>query len=298
METLEKLQRRIEISRDLQSIVRTMKTLSAVTVRHCERASHVVRAYDETVDLGLQIVLRDPPIAKMAIKSAEDTAKRGPVGTIVVGSDHGLCGRYNDAVVDAAREDIASYDSDALRLAVVGTRAAGIMEAGRRKPDIVYSAPGSVSGISEITATLLALIDIWQRVDGIGRLRIVHNTQSSENRPRPVAMSLLPISAAFLRHQAQRPWPSRRLPTYTEDRHTLLAQLLRQHVFVRIYRALAEAQASEHAARLSAMQAAERGIRDHLSEMDFLYRQKRQEQITTELLDVVTGSLILEAEDR
>jgi F-type H+-transporting ATPase subunit gamma len=220
------------------------------------------------------------------------------VGTIVVGSDHGLCGRYNDAVVDAAREDIASYDSDALRLAVVGTRAAGIMEAGRRKPDIVYSAPGSVSGISEITATLLALIDIWQRVDGIGRLRIVHNTQSSENRPRPVAMSLLPISAAFLRHQAQRPWPSRRLPTYTEDRHTLLAQLLRQHVFVRIYRALAEAQASEHAARLSAMQAAERGIRDHLSEMDFLYRQKRQEQITTELLDVVTGSLILEAEDR
>lgn len=297
METLETLQRRIAISLDLQSIVRTMKTLSAVTIRHCERASRAVRSYDETIDRGLQVVLRDPEMAKRAIKSAETYASHGPVGVIVLGSDHGLCGQYNNLVVDMALTDVHGLKSGESRLAVVGTRAAGILESARQKPDIIYGAPGSVSGISETTGALLALIDTWQSEAGIRRVRIVHNTQTHENRPKPVAMSLLPISAAYLRHKAQRPWPSRRLPTYTEERDTILAHLLRQHVFVRIYRALAEAQASEHAARLAAMQAAERGIRDHLAEMNFLFRQKRQEQITTELLDVVAGAMMVETEE-
>ena len=293
METLELLQRRIATSRDLQSIVRTMKTLSAVTIRRCERASHAVRAYDETVDQGLQILLRDPEVAKAALRASEAAEGQGPVGLIVLGSDHGLCGRFNDVAVGAALEDIAEHGAP-FRLAAVGVRTADLLEGAGHPPGVIYSTPGSVAGIRETTGALLALADAWRHDHGILRVRIAHAVQTAEAPARPVAMSLLPVSPAYIRHQASRPWPSRRLPTYTESREVMLARLIREHVFVRIYRALAEAQTSEHASRLAAMQSAERGIRDHLAEMDATYRQRRQEQITTEMLDVVAGATALE----
>lgn len=289
METLETLQRRIGIGRDLQSIVRTMKTLSAVTMRRSERASHAVRAYDETVDLGLQILLRDPKVAAMAI-AASERAAGAPAGVIVLGSDHGLCGRFNDVAVKAALGEIAEIGAAEVAVAAVGARAAELLDAAGHTPAALFSTPGSVTGLRHATGELLSLVDVWQGRRGIGRVRIVHTVQASETPVRPVALPLLPISPAYLRHQAARPWPSRRLPVYTEDRDLVLARLLREHVFVRIYRALAEAQASEHAARLAAMQGAEAGIRDHLEEMDAEYRRRRQEQITTEVLDIVAGA--------
>lgn len=294
METLETLQRRIAISRDLQSIVRTMKTLSAVTMRRSERASRAVRAYDETVGMGLQILLRDPEVAQLAIAASERAAHEG-AGVIVLGSDHGLCGRFNDAAVRAALDEIQDLHEEKVMVSAVGGRAAELLESAGHRPTALFSTPGSVTGLRETTAALLSLIDDWQSARGIGRVRIVHTVETPDTPIRPVAVQILPISPGYLRHQAAKPWPSRRLPTYTEDREVVLAQLLREHVFVRIYRALAEAQASEHAARLAAMQGAEAGIRDHLEEMDAEYRRRRQEEITTEVLDIVAGATALGA---
>ncbi|MEX5728795.1 F-type H+-transporting ATPase subunit gamma [Rhodovulum iodosum] len=293
METLEVLGRRISTTRDLQSIVRTMKTLSAVTIRRSERAAQAVRAYDESIDRGLQIVLRDAQVAASAIAASQDARATGPMGLIVLGSDHGLCGRFNDVAVAAALDDIAANGRGDVRVAAVGARAADLLTGAGHAPAVVYGTPGSVAGLRATTGALLALADTWRSEMGIARLRIAHAVQTAEAPARPVAMPLLPVSPAYLRHQASRPWPSRRLPTYTEAREVMLARLIREHVFVRIYRALAEAQTSEHASRLAAMQSAERGIRDHLAEMDAAFRQRRQEQITTEMLDVVAGAAAL-----
>jgi F-type H+-transporting ATPase subunit gamma len=73
------------------------------------------------------------------------------------------------------------------------------------------------------------------------------------------------------------------------DRKTLLSRLLRQYFFVSTFRACAESQASEHASRLDAMQSAEKNQDERLDEVTTLYRRMRQEAITTELLDVVSG---------
>ena len=69
----------------------------------------------------------------------------------------------------------------------------------------------------------------------------------------------------------------------------LLSSLVRRHLFVTLYQAFAEALASEHASRLSAMQAAERNIEDHLDELRAELARTRQEAITAELLDIVGG---------
>jgi len=296
METLESLSRRIATTRDLQSIVRTMKTLSAVTIRRSERASQAVRAYDETVDMGLQVILRDAAVASSIIAASEAAEKTEALGLIVLGSDHGLCGRFNDIAVGAALEAIAAHGRGDVTVAAVGSRAADLLAGAGRAASVVYRTPGSVAGMRETTAAVLALADGWRNERGIARLRIAHAVQTAEAPARPVSMPLLPISPAYLRHQKNRPWPSRRLPTCGEAQNVTLARLIREHVFVRIYRAVAEAQTSEHASRLAAMQSAEKGIRDHLGEMDAAFRHHRQEQITTELLDVVAGAATLEGE--
>jgi F-type H+-transporting ATPase subunit gamma len=300
METLETLQRRIDTTRDLQSIVRTMKTLSSVTIRRSEEAAQAARAYDEAIDMGLQILLRNRKVADRAVAAAV-AERRGPLGLIVMGSDHGLCGRFNRMTAEAALEQIASHGQYGVTLAAVGARVADLLGARGHEPGVVHAAPGSIPGLRETTGALLALSDDWRR-RGIVRLRIVHAVQASRSPARPASASLLPLSPAYLKHLATRRWPSRSLPTHTERPDILLTRLIREHVFVRLFRALAETQASEHAARLAAMRAAEEGIRDHLSEMDGEFRQRRQEQITTEMLDVVAGALALEedpdAEDR
>jgi F-type H+-transporting ATPase subunit gamma len=73
------------------------------------------------------------------------------------------------------------------------------------------------------------------------------------------------------------------------DREQLFAALVREYLFVRLFRACAESQAAEHASRLSAMQSASRNLDDRQVELVAEFRRRRQELITAELLDVVAG---------
>jgi F-type H+-transporting ATPase subunit gamma len=73
------------------------------------------------------------------------------------------------------------------------------------------------------------------------------------------------------------------------DRDVLIGRLLHQYLFVMLFRACAESQASEHASRLTAMQSAERNLDERLVDVTTAFRRARQETITAELLDVVSG---------
>ena len=69
----------------------------------------------------------------------------------------------------------------------------------------------------------------------------------------------------------------------------LLSRLVRQYLFVSLFRAMAESLAGENASRIASMQAAEKNIQERLAELSTAYNQRRQTAITEELLDVVTG---------
>ena len=105
----------------------------------------------------------------------------------------------------------------------------------------------------------------------------------------PAGVQLLPMDLTDFQRPQAAPWPSRRLPTFTMDQQQLLSALLRQYFFVSIFRACAESQASEHASRLAAMQSAEKNLAEKHDELTTQFRHLRQEAITTELLDVVSG---------
>lgn len=286
METLETLGKQIATTKDLQSIVRTMKSLSAVSIRQYELAVSALRGYSRTIELGLRVVLRETPLL-----GAEPAQPDGPTVAIVFGSDHGLCGRFNEQISRFARAEMSKRGvsgGDGSYL-TVGAQAASKLEAMGEEISECFYLPGAVSGLTATAHSVLLKIDEWQAARGIARVLLFHNARSAEAMASPVVRQLLPIDPDWLQRLAKRRWPSNVLPTYTMDSRTLFSSLIREHLFVTIFRTGAESMASEHATRLASMQAAERNIQEHLEEMTGAFRRRRQQAITEELLDVVAG---------
>lgn len=286
MDTLETLGKRIATTKDLQSIVRTMKSLSVVSIRQYEQAAAALVEYHRTIEHGLQVLLREGP--------PPDAAREPPdlaTAAVVFGSDHGLCGRFNEEIAGFAHAEMEqriAFARDRTYLAV-GVQAATRLESLGEPIDDCLFLPGAVGGLTATANAVLLKVDAWQREHGIGRVLLFHNMRAADATAMPAMVQLLPLDMAWLRRIALRPWPSRVLPAHRMRGPALFAALVREHLFVSIYRAAAESMASEHATRLSSMQAAERNIQEHLDEMSGAYRRRRQEAITEELLDIVGG---------
>lgn len=285
METLETLSDMLDTTGDIQSIVRTMKSLSAVSIRQYEQAADAVASYAKTIDMGLTAILQDRRAGGLPLPRT-GSADAGVAGLIVIGSDRGLCGRYNEIVAHAAIDCI--NDRTAV-LGVIGARAAARLEAQGHKPDRLFLLPGSVAGMTPMVGRVIVEIERWMRERGVETVNVVHNRREGRSRAVPTNGVVLPIPSQDLQQLADAPWPGPGLPFFRMDRDRLLSWLVRERLFVLLYRALAEALASEHATRLAAMQSAERNIKERREDLTSDYRRKRQETITSEMLDVISG---------
>ena len=286
METLESLGEKLETSGDIRAIVRTMKSLSSASIRGYERAVEAVGEYERAVEMGLQVVLRDgPPAAR-----GPAPRRSGPDGLIAIGSDRGLCGRFNDRIAEHAAHWLETVgESDARLLGVVGLRAAARLEALGARAERHFALPGSVAGLTRAVHAMALEIDRRVAAGDVRSVTLAYNRRTADALAQPMDRRLLPVPERYLEELAARPWPARSRPSYRMDRQALFSWLVRQHLFVVIYRGFAESLASEHASRLAAMQSAERNIDERREELEGRYRQKRQETITRELLDVVAG---------
>jgi F-type H+-transporting ATPase subunit gamma len=289
VDTLETLAKRIATTEDLQSIVSTMKSLAAVSIRQYEQAVEALRDYSRTIELGLQAVLRGSAIAAEPPRPAD-----GLTLAVVFGSDHGLCGRFNQQIVGHAQ----ARSSAGTQYLAAGGRAADLLEAAGVPVVEQYPLPGSVAGLTETAFAILRAIDERRQEAPVARVLVHHNRRTARAAAEPHDLQLLPLDPAWLDRLSRQPWPSPALPLYTLPASDLYRALVRQQLFIGLFRAGAESAASEHAARLSAMQAAERNIEERMDEMTAAFRRKRQDSITEELLDVVAGFEAMSARRR
>jgi F-type H+-transporting ATPase subunit gamma len=286
MQTVDALRRTIEAVEALQTVVRTMKALSAVSIRQYELALESLADYQRTVEMGLHVVLRHK-----AREAATPSAGRGMrLGAVVLGSDHGLCGRFNEQIAHFAVAKMNGFQvqpEDRVVLAV-GARVDAQLEQAEHPAEECFFVPGSATNITNTVRQILLKIDDWRAVREVGNVLVFYNRRLASGGA-PTMVHLLPVDLTrFSRLQAA-PWPSRVLPTFSMDAEALFSALVRQHLFVSVFRACAESLASEHAARLASMQGAGKNIDERLDELGGEYRRQRQESITEELLDVVAG---------
>ena len=287
MATLEELSRHIEVAEDLQSVVRTMKTISAVGIRRHELAEQAMSWYLETVELGLQVVLRALDGAASEVRPPS----LGRTAVVVVGSEIGLCGAFNERLVTFALESLAATGAGAGERLVltIGARADASWHAQAEPPAAHAEAPATVEALSRTVGAVLTRLDHWRVEEGVGRLVLFHHRPGERGGATPVRANLLPLDPAWLTALRTRAWSSRCLPTPIGPPEALFRRLVRQLLFARVFTAIIQSRTAEHAERLAAMQAADRSIAEKIDDLHVAHRLTRQDVITSELLDIVSG---------
>jgi F-type H+-transporting ATPase subunit gamma len=287
MTTLGEITHRLDVASELQSVVRTMKTISAVGIRKHEAAEHASRRYLETIEAGIQVALRELP----GYRPPRSLASHAPSAVVIIGSEIGLCGSLNDRIVTYALASLADagVDPHLQRIITVGARADASWRSRQGKAFAHEAAPETLEAISRKAGAILTRLEQWQREDSVSSLVLYHHRPAGRGRSEPVHTRLLPLDSHWLDALRARPWASRRLPAIMEPAETLLQRLIRQLLFARVFAALVQARTAEFSVRLSAMQAADRNIADKIDDLRSTQRLVRQDIITSELLDLVAG---------
>lgn len=297
MEQLEVLKRKLESTEDLQSVVKTMKSLAAVNIREYERSVESLEQYSRNIEMGLQVLMRDRGEDIINLRSLRE--KNGSLCAIIFGSVQGMVGQFNDQIATFAYRKIDEFEikQENLYVLAVGERIRDLLEA-RSYSEIDYiSSFESLRDLTSFNQKVLLKVEEWRSDHGVGRIILFHNKPAQKTAFQPAMNYLLPLDLDWLKKLGERKWPSRVLPTYTMDWDRLFSSLIRQYFFVSINRATVESLASENASRLASMQAAEKNIEEKLEEINSRYMQVRQQSITSELLDIISGFEVLSSED-
>ena len=287
-ETAEALQRKINSARELRSVVRTMKSLAALSIVQYERAVHSLADYYRAVELGLAACFREGAIAHTwpsPDKPVTDTL----TAAIVFGSDQGLVGQFNDHLSVFVSGELNERPGDKAIFAAGERIYARLQDAGL-PPRRLYSVPNSVAAITPLISNIL--IDHETLRENV-EVYIFHNRPRSGASYEPAKQRLLPLDEEWQRTLSRIEWPTKMLPQVIGDGKPTIFALIREYLFVSLFKACAESLMSENASRLAAMQRAQRNIDDLLQVLQAAFHQKRQSSIDAELFDVISGFEVL-----
>jgi F-type H+-transporting ATPase subunit gamma len=171
----------------------------------------------------------------------------------------------------------------------IGMRTADILEDSGQAVSEVLTTPGSTAGITPMVQDITVLLEDWRFKKHVEHVHLYYNEYLSGATYQPKTLRILPVEEAWLRRLKAQKWESRTLPMFTMDWENIFRALIKEYLFVSIYRAFANSLASENASRLAAMQNAEKNIGERLEELYLHFHQQRQMVITEELLDIVSG---------
>ncbi|MBU4524882.1 MAG: F0F1 ATP synthase subunit gamma [Desulfomicrobium sp.] len=284
-ETTVGLRRKIRSASDLHSVVRAMKAMASSNIVRYEQAVQALEEYAQSVNLGLGLALReagDEPAGNAGGRAAGERA----IGVIVLGSDQGLVGQFNEAVAERAQKFLADLPQAPVVWAM-GERVQGFLQEADLEVAGLFPAPNTVEAITPLIGRILA--EIESRLGYDAQVHLFHNCHNASTQCDPRHLQLLPLDRGWRQRYGSMAWPTKILPEIAGDSQRTLRALVREYVFVSLFRACAESLAGENASRLAAMQRAEKNIEELLADMSGAFHRLRQAGIDAELFDVIAG---------
>ena len=284
-DTLEALRSKIGSANDLESVVRSMKSLAAASIGQYERSVLALSDYARTVELGLAVCLRQQG---REVAEAGERTNSGTISAVVFGSDQGLVGQFNDVVTSFAAQALAALPGKKTVWAVGERAHARLADAGLA-PVGLFPVPASVGAITSLVGQVLIETEARRATEGTTPLYLFHNSPKAGSLYEPQSLRLLPLDHLWQQRLRGICWPTAHLPEVLGDRKETLRTLVDEYLFVSLFRACAESLASENASRLAAMQRAEKNIDDSLVGLHQTFNRQRQSSIDEEMFDVLAG---------
>ncbi len=292
MANLRDIKRRITTVKSTQKITSAMKMVAAAKLRRAQDAIGTARPYATRMRATLEEVSKTPLDETHPLLAVHPEQRH--LELVVITSDRGLAGAFNSNVLKAADRLLKSREKEfgEVGLTLLGKKAGDFFR--RRRPhQIRYESPIGGDVRYEKAADVGRELARRYAAGEVDEVVLVYSQFVSTLTQAPVVRPLLPFTppkAGLVAVSEDSALPFEIEP----DPAALLAALVPKAVEVEVFRALLENQAGEHAARMTAMEAATKNTQDLIEKLTLQYNRARQAAITRELVEIVTGAQALE----
>lgn len=299
MPSLKTIRKRITSVKATQKITRAMKMVAGARLNRAQSRITALRPYALKTQEVLQ-GLANAMIAKQQDIEYTTTGKQATIHPLlqrrqertvlllVLSGDRGLCGAFNANVSKAAERtwrDKTAADIE-VQFGTVGKKGRDYLA--RRRAGITRDFPKLYDGLDLAKSAVVSdwVIKKFEKAE-IDAVYIVYNEFKSAITQKTVVEQLLPLPEPPADEE------SLLAPTeydFEPNEQLVLERLMPMYVQVSIFRALLESQASEHGARMTAMDAATRNAKDMIGRLTLQYNRARQASITKELMEIIGGA--------
>jgi len=292
MPSLLDIRRRVRAVKSTQQITKAMKMVAASKLRRAQERIQAARPYaTQMLRVLNSLAARVDPAAHPLLDQRTTPRAGGRALLLVVTADRGLCGSFNTNVIKAASQFITENPGRRVVLGLIGRRGRDFFA--RRGFEIKYEQINLFATLKFEDARNIArtAIDAFTSGD-VDSVDVVYNEFKSVLQQRVGVEQLLPIPRGTFASPAQAAAPVVEY-LYEPAPEQLLAHLIPNHIEVQIYRTLLDSSAAEHAARMTAMDAATRNSAEMIEQLTLHMNKVRQAAITREIIEVVSGAQAL-----
>jgi len=287
MPSLIDLRRRIRSVKNTQQITKALKVVSAAKLRRAQDRVLAARPY-------AQIIRR--MLANVALAAQEQTGDEDVdllvvrpekrIQLLVVTADRGLAGGFNSSVIRSAQKFIQEHADAEVQLELVGRKGRDFFKKRHRSITGEYTTLFQKAARYEDALEIAhKVIDRFKKAE-IDAVYLTVNNFKSLMASRLVVTRILPVELPEKQEQIDY--------IYEQPPNQLLEALLPRYIEAQIFRALLESSAAEHAARMTAMDAASSNASDVIDALTLKMNRVRQASITREIIEIVSGSAALE----
>ena len=285
MPSLIDIRRRIRAVKSTQQITKAMKMVAASRLRRAQERIFNARPFaQQMLRVMNSLASRVEPSAHPLLSMREET-RTGRTLLMVISADKGLCGSFNTNIMKGASQFIGTDPDREVALGLIGRKGRDFFR--RRGFDVVFEQINVFAQLKFADAQAIArtAIDefLSERVDSV---YLIYNEFKSVLQQRVVVERLLPI-ARLPEDQDADPQVDY---LYEPTPDQILRDVVPHHVEVQVFRALLESAAAEHAARMTAMDAATKNSAEMIEQLTLYMNKVRQAAITREIIEVVSGA--------
>ena len=289
MPSLIDFRRRIRSVKNTQQITKAMKMVSAAKLRRAQERVIAARPYAAQMREMLANLTQAAQSDERASESVW-LAQREPknIDLVLVTSDKGLAGAFNSNLIKAAQRFIEEHSGAKISLTLVGRKGRDFYK--RRSADIIGEYVNILAKPAYADAAGVAKEIIRRyRAGETDAVYVINNDFKSVMTQTLSVMQLLPVNLGTTSAPAVNPGATRDY-IYEQSPLDMLEQLMPRYVEVAIFRSMLETGAAEHAARMTAMDAASSNARDVIDALTLYMNRVRQAAITKEIIEVVSGA--------
>ena len=289
MASLLDIRRRLRAVKSTQQITQALKAISASRLRRAQAAMMGARPFASQMErvlggLASQVDTSAHPLAQRAADAPDR-----PTLVIVVSADKGLCGGFNTNIVKQAAEVITNASGAGVTLGLVGKKGREFFA--KRGFDVRFELVNIFTNLKYAHAQAIAREAVTAFTQGeVDSVHVVYNQFKNVLQQQVVVKEVLPIKP--LDRGDTGGAVRERLPDYLyePDPAQIFDSLIPRHVEVQFYLALLESAAAEHAARLTAMEAATKNASEMIADLTLYMNKVRQAKITGEIIEIVSGA--------